>query len=311
MTTDSASLKDLISSYGILPTLASWMSTIDLYNLALTNRAHFSHILASPIFRVLRSQSLCDGHGLIKRQEFRPPYFSDPLAGLSHEHPDMAGDEEIEVFLYNVKCDEAGSLPCIKCGINVCEECRYYPRAAPPNWFPNRRPHLRTNCRVDNIMCLCPPCDAAVETEVAGKFLSQLCDCDLYKRWICAKCAEEELQFSTGYLNNHTKQEWEWDATQYEVEQGYTPSKIIRDQAFDRAFWCVCGAQPDASVRPRCTWCKRRHLPEEEWLEEFEHVGSKLPFFDNNLDYPRWISDANGSYPVPYPRLGPDSERIA
>lgn len=32
-------------------------------------------------------------------------------------------DEEIEVRVWNLKCDAANALPCLKCGTNVCGVC--------------------------------------------------------------------------------------------------------------------------------------------------------------------------------------------
>lgn len=111
-------------------------------------------------------------------------YYGHKMAGKWNRDPGCSGDEEVEVYLYNVKCDEAGALPYTKCDINVCEECRYYTRAAPPNIFPNRFPHINAFRRLENIMCLCPSCDTEMEKQLAGTFLNEVCDCDRYRRWI-------------------------------------------------------------------------------------------------------------------------------
>lgn len=227
--TPTLSLTHLISSYGILPTLASWMSTVDLYRLALTNKTHYACILASPnLFKSLRRQCLCDGRGLARRQAFVKPYLSKRTAGLS-PNPDMSDDEEIEVRLYNVKCDAGGALPCQKCDINTCEECRYYPRAAPANWYPVRRPHLTSSFELYNIMCLCSACDAATEKEVAGKFLNERCDCDIFTRWICTRCMEAESKLVRDYFMNHTKLDTGsgWD-------DGEPTTKSMVDHQFER-----------------------------------------------------------------------------
>lgn len=216
-----ASLTNLISSYAILPTLASYISTLDLYHLALTNRTHFAHILSSPnIFSTLRRQSVCDGRGLSKRQSFCGPYFTgwDRCHGRFDE--DLA-DEEIEVRVYNIKCDEADALPCVKCGINVCEECRYYPRAEPSANGPCRRPDIQHFYNFEDIMWLCLKCDAKTEEELKGKFLSELCDCDLYTRWICTRCYEDVEKFTDAY----TKLQWE----QRKKVPGYESPTIEHD----------------------------------------------------------------------------------
>ncbi|VUC23477.1 unnamed protein product [Clonostachys rosea] len=282
----SQGITDLISSYAILPTLASWLSSVDLYHLALTNHYHHSCILgSSTLFKKLQRLSLCDGRGLALRQEFKSPYRNDwKRAGMWTINPGFTADEEIEVFLYNAKCDEAGALPCIKCGINICEECRFYPRAAPTPWYPDRRPHLNSPHQAENIMCLCPECDTKMENELSGKFLNELCDCDRYTRWICTRCIVEERKFTRDYFDEHT------------VLEG--------DEEETKSFWCLCGSPVPENTRIRCTWCKRRHLPEDQWLTEYDEVGSKLPFFDDNPDYPRWTEDEDRKYVTPYHKLG-------
>ncbi|CAG9945745.1 unnamed protein product [Clonostachys rosea f. rosea IK726] len=326
-------LTDLISSYAILPTLATWMSTVDLYNLALTNRTHYSHILGSPtLFKKLRRLCLCDGRGLVKRQNFQRPYYTNRGAGEWTRNSHLYSDEEIEVKLYNAKCDEGGALPCVKCGINVCEECRYYLRARPS--YKTRRPHVDSARQISNIMCLCPECDSAVEEEVKGQFLNELCDCDPWARWICTRCKIEESDFDTEYCKKHTLKEFYWgdlgtgenedpgrrnrergtanggekgDSSDLDEEEDSgseelgRPSITIIDHAFEVAFWCTCGKALEDDNPIRCTWCRRRHLPEDDWYRDGR---DGLPFFDNDPDYPKWTSGSNGHYPNPYPKLG-------
>ncbi|CAG9983554.1 unnamed protein product [Clonostachys byssicola] len=343
-TSSRPGLTDLISSYAILPTLATWVSTVDLYHLALTNRTHYSHILGSPtLFKKLRRLCLCDGRGLVKRQNFQRPYRTNLEAGRWTSSSHGVSDEEIEVKLYNAKCDESGALPCVKCGINVCEECRYYLRARPS--YKTRRPHFDIAHTISNIMCLCPECDPAVEEEVKGQFLNELCDCDHWARWICTRCKIEEDEFDTEYCNKHTLKEFYWSElgtgenedpgrrnrerrTAKGGEKGdsgdldenedsnsddsstddsssddlFRPSITIIDHAFMVAFWCTCGKALENDNPIRCTWCRRRHLPEDDWYEDGR---DGMPFFDNDPDYPNWTSDSsNGHYPNPYPKLG-------
>ncbi|KAF4333505.1 hypothetical protein FBEOM_12687 [Fusarium beomiforme] len=300
------SINELISSYSILTSLAPWLSTLDLLNLSLTSKSAYGYIRSSPeIFKSLSRHCLCNGRGLVIRQAYAHAYYRKRMAGRWTINSSFDGDEEIEVRLYNVKCDEAGALPCVKCGINICEECRCYPRAAPPSAYPNRRPHLTGSFELNNIMCLCEECDKKTEEEVAGKFLSERCDCDVYTRWICVRCEEDERKTTRRYFDERTQMEWDWVVSE-DVSSGddYEPSKTMQDHQHVRAFWCTCGKTVSQRTVPRCTWCKRRHLPEDEWYEEYKDSGSKLPFFDDDPDYPRWVSDENGKYPTPYPRLG-------
>jgi hypothetical protein len=233
----SPGIADLISSYSILTCLAPWLSTRDLYNLGLTSRSAYAYIhSSSKIFKSLSRQCLCDGRGLATRQAYTGPYHLGRKPGRLDINPQLEGDEEIEVRLYNAKCDEAGALPCMKCDINICEECRYYPRAAPATAYPNRRPRLRGSYQLDNIMCLCDDCDAETEKELEGMFISERCDCDIYKRWICVGCDEKERQATRKYFEEHTQLEWDW-MIRDDVDFGddSEPSKTLHDHAFERA----------------------------------------------------------------------------
>ncbi|RKL34021.1 hypothetical protein BFJ72_g9508 [Fusarium proliferatum] len=233
----SSTIENLISSYSILTSLAPWLSTLDLYHLSLTSKSAYECIQSSPvIFKSLSRHCLCDGRGLATRQAYASPYHRNRMAGQWTPSPYLQDDEEIEVRLYNIKCDEAGALPCLKCGINICEECRCYPRAAPPNTHPNRRPHLRGSVQLDNIMCLCEECDAKTEKEVEGKFLNERCDCDIYTRWICVRCEEEERETAWKYFEEQTELDGNWIVRE-DMDYGddFEPTKTLPDHAFDRA----------------------------------------------------------------------------
>lgn len=117
-----ATFTALIAQYPVLQKVSSFLSTVDLFNLALTNRTHYSYILHSRSgFDTLRRDCLCDGSGLAKRQDFVGLY------SLEHRSYNWGGrrkvwqDEPIEIQLYGTKCDDAHVLPCRKCSINVCE----------------------------------------------------------------------------------------------------------------------------------------------------------------------------------------------
>jgi hypothetical protein len=117
-----ANLCDIISQYPVLGELSSFLSALDLFHLALTNKINHNYILSSKrIFDVLKRDAICDGTGLSKRQDQVGLY----NIGIHHyawgSERRIWRDEPIEVRLYRIKCDEAGSLPCIKCNINVCE----------------------------------------------------------------------------------------------------------------------------------------------------------------------------------------------
>ena len=116
----SHNLLDLVIQYPILTHLASYLSTLDLLHVGLANRTFHALVLSSPsIFTQLKRTALCDGSGLRLRQSFRGLY-SPPWYGR-RDGRTIREDESIEVKLYATKCDEAGALPCLRCGINVCE----------------------------------------------------------------------------------------------------------------------------------------------------------------------------------------------
>ncbi|KAI2777150.1 hypothetical protein F4815DRAFT_482144 [Daldinia loculata] len=281
-------LLDLIGQYPVLTTISKYLSTLDLFHLGLTCRRSHAYILSSAkVFEVLRRNCLCDGRGLLRRQNVwnysRYSYIWGPNGRKIHQ------DEEIEVKLFATRCDEAGALPCLKCGINICEECRECLRV--PSRIGTRRPHLNKSWQNENLMCLCDVCDARLEEQLSGQFLNELCDCDTSKRWICLKCTKEQDKETGEYYKKHTVAEVH-DYDRY--LEDYDATKVMMDHQFDILFYCTCGAFVPKEARPRCIWCKRKHRPEEEWSREMEET-SNMPIDDGS--YPIFVPNAT-SYPT-------------
>jgi hypothetical protein len=70
-----ANIVVLLRQYEILKRLANFPSTINLFHLALTTSELYTLICKSEhIFDRLKSVALCDGHGLVARQEFEGIY---------------------------------------------------------------------------------------------------------------------------------------------------------------------------------------------------------------------------------------------
>lgn len=137
----------LLSQYELLEILAENLSTLDLYNLGLSCREVHGRILKSKAtFNHVKCLCLCDGHGLKVRQEFSgicdlPDYIyrkpvsqtveqqsSRPILSLPSWAPpppiqSASFDQEIEVRVWNLNCDAANALPCVRCKVNVCEVC--------------------------------------------------------------------------------------------------------------------------------------------------------------------------------------------
>jgi len=295
-----SSLTTLVSRHPILHALASFLSTVDLFHLALANRTHYSHILASrATFDTLRCDCLCDGRGLAKRQQFLGKYSLERRSYVWGKERKIWQDEPIEVGLYNTKCDEVGALPCRKCGINICEECRYYQREPSRYRFNGRRPHLNASLQICNVMCLCADCDAKVESEeVQGKFLNELCDCDTHTRWICEKCVDKEYEFTSHYYKNYAAHEWGDQPDNFPED-----TKGMADHGHCIEFMCLCGASVPDDARPRCCWCKRKHLPEKEWYNEWNNM-AKMRICKSDPCYPTFPDSAiYDNPPPPYPRL--------
>lgn len=85
-------------------------------------------------------------------------------------------------------------------------------------------------------MCLCDECDVWLESELHGKFLNELCDCDIYTRWICHKCVREEREFTHQYYTKYTCSDYSPDTEPYLLE----PRKVMTDHAFEIAV-CSMG----------------------------------------------------------------------
>lgn len=307
---DPATLFNLINRYPILNSLASELSTLDLSHLGLVCKAYHNFILASPsIWAKLSSQSRCDGNGLRHRQDLTGPYELSPYAyGYRKNERELLQDEEIEVRLYNRRCHDDDTLPCCKCGINVCEECRYYPRV-PKYPCAERRPHLNSIHSQQNIICLCDECDEAAEEEVKGKFLNELCDCDIFTRWICVRCHIEEKESWRLYTSTCCKGANAIEDEQYpegyddddDVSIEYPDTKEMEDHSsylfvslllliyfIDFLYadgysqlWCTCKAKVPQYTVPRCIWCRRRHLNENEWHREWRRIGLPEAMFEN------------------------------
>lgn len=70
-----ASLLFLLSQYELLERTAAHLSTLDLFHLALAcSQLHALVRKSEPVFDRLKRVALCDGRGLVARQEFQGIY---------------------------------------------------------------------------------------------------------------------------------------------------------------------------------------------------------------------------------------------
>jgi len=112
----------LLAQYELLERTAHHLSTLDLFHLALTCTDLYKLIRESDaIFERLKREALCDGHGLSARQNFSGLYAPDYYYHEDGHLWKCLYDEELEIRVWNRKCDAADALPCLKCGVNVCE----------------------------------------------------------------------------------------------------------------------------------------------------------------------------------------------
>lgn len=228
----------LLSQYELLERTSHHLSALDLFNLALTCHNLYSLILESPpVFNKLKRLTICSGQGLHKRQTFTGLYKPDQYEFIDQHMYGPSYDEEIEVRLFNIKCDTYNALPCLKCGVNICEvhppsspsihisntllinlfkECRYVPRVRDrPFYKSRRRPHLDPAWERHTITCYCHKCDEKVKNTLPVR-LSEVCDCDQYTRWICHSCRMKEERHST----YKTAQHWEGENGSHGIEEG-------------------------------------------------------------------------------------------
>lgn len=117
-------LVQVLSQYGILERTAQCLSTLDLFHLARTCSELYSNIRQTEsVFSQLKRLNICDGRGLVARQEYQSLYGLDENNYVRGRWARAEYDEEIEVRVWNVTCDAANALPCLRCKINVCEVC--------------------------------------------------------------------------------------------------------------------------------------------------------------------------------------------
>ncbi|KJX92089.1 hypothetical protein TI39_contig5925g00003 [Zymoseptoria brevis] len=304
-----SSLPDLLSQYPILTSLSEFVSTLDLHHLALTSQACRAPIEQS--FETLKRNCLCDGRGLAQRKTFSGPSTESrihrPLSSLTYRKLPPYFDTcvayhwphaPIEVRLWNTVCDTTDTLPCQQCGINICEECRVYNREDVHLEQPQRRPHIDDHHQVSYTFGLCPTCDATQEEELQGRSLNELCDCDRYRRWICQTCAKAQHAAWSDYarVQEYTEDPFEWQPDEEPTKQVHVGGHL--GETYENVYCKCCRATVPDETRMRCWWCKRRHIHDDDWIDELSDVANKQPILDE-MDpcFPTFIGQDNSYYP--------------
>lgn len=200
----------ICSQYELLKLLAQHLSSMDLYHTTLTCSALYDIVLGSAKgFEQLGKVTLCDGSGLRARREY---VFQ------------RQGEHEREA-MRNIRCDETGGLPCLKCGVSVCESCCIHPRYGIEWSGPLRKLHYPKMYEQGNIVCYCNDCDQAVE----GRLGEGNCGCDGCTRWICRSCHAREDNEEDWYRKHCTKlvywiDDWNW--TGMTLPDGLAPPDV-------------------------------------------------------------------------------------
>lgn len=266
---------DLISQYPVLIHFASHLSARDLYSLASTTSAFRHLLLSSPrLLIILKRHSICSGRGLLHRQNFTGrhadpyPMIREVYSSAYRRLPTCQADEEVEVRVWAKECDAYNALPCVKCSVNVCEECRYVPRVPEP-WPPlsnTRRPHWNIDRGCVNLLTYCWPCEAKIATSMPHDE-SKPCNCDQYTRWVCHACAAAE---------SHLEDRLQAQSMNVFDEQDEHKGMLLPDHQQLRAMFCPdCGVPAPNDGNVRCLWCKRRHLVgkrDEPWNCKFTEL---------------------------------------
>jgi hypothetical protein len=115
------------SQYELLAQTAKYLSTVDLISIAFSHPELYDLIRKNArIWDQLKREALCDGRGLEARQSFSGIYSEDETWTVRWRRNDGRTpmyDQEVEVRVWNLKCDAVNALPCVKCKINCCEVC--------------------------------------------------------------------------------------------------------------------------------------------------------------------------------------------
>ena len=79
----------------------------------------------------------------------------------------------------------------------------------------------------------------------------------------------------------HTKYSWD----------ELVETKVMGDHQDSVFLFCPCGSTIPQDTVPRCWLCKRRHRPEQEWVDEFEGLRANTPpYVDGEGTYPRYTA---------------------
>ena len=120
------------------------------------------------------------------------------------------------------------------------KECRYVPRSRDGVWDRSRRrPHWDTTGSTRAIIAYCSPCDENIERDLPTR-LSEFCDCDQYKRWICLPCKIKEDQPEEHYFNTRTKEVWE--PFEPDIELGLVLDCHVAHRAVSLSIFLSCNA---------------------------------------------------------------------
>lgn len=205
-----------LSLYPIVSTLVGHLRYRDLIQLTLASRRTYAVLFTSPsYFEALKRACGCNGYGVLARQSWE----------WIGEYPSASAEEQAEIEasqgLLHSRCGtnmmnrtdpvilkgrqasdravcQVVGRRCEKCGINVCEECRFFPRIiSQPFCKPHgNRPIFFHGYSKEVVTAMCASCDEQIEDWVRSTYPDSrhVCDCDLFNRWVCFPCRQEETK---------------------------------------------------------------------------------------------------------------------
>jgi hypothetical protein len=139
-------------------------------------------------------------------------------------------------------CRIEGGRPCEKCGENVCVECRFTPRVV--SWVPwqhlmiEGRPLRNTFFAVEVLSAHCPECEKDARERIRRKYpdipeQENICDYDLFSRWVCPMCRFEEKWWAHSYSARCYPPPDDEMSRLFTPKDGFPPTKALKDWASD------------------------------------------------------------------------------
>ena len=166
-------ISNLVQIYPVISNISPYLSTLDLYHLALANSELYQVLLSDKrTFANLTKNSICLNRGqpLLHKQYRKPIIYCDLLA-----------------------------WPCDRCPINICSVCEFRHsydidrNSADPHYSPG-------SYELEHVICYCSSCDSVLDPIIRDEW----CFCDRRTMHICKPCSRRQGRREAGYNNSRT-----------------------------------------------------------------------------------------------------------